>query len=216
MGTLKLSNSSGNFVALQPPSSIASDVTLTLPNTDGDASQYLQTDGAGTLSWQTVSTRTIYHTSASLSGTSSYTFDSIPSNVKALHLAFNSLSTSNNVGLRCRIGDSGGIEDANGYYQTQFYAGSTSGGSRNSNVNKWYHNTNHVLASDSLSGVLHLYNITGNTWEIDWRYQDLNNTAAGNFVLGWKTLSGTLDRVLLAPDGAGTFDAGTLSIHYIY
>jgi len=52
---LRLKNSSGNYIALDAPSSIASDVTLTLPNTDGDSGQYLQTDGSGGLSWQTVS-----------------------------------------------------------------------------------------------------------------------------------------------------------------
>ena len=51
---LRLKNSSGNFIALDAPSSIATDVTLTLPNTDGDSGQYLQTDGAGALSWQTL------------------------------------------------------------------------------------------------------------------------------------------------------------------
>jgi len=211
---LRLNGSSSGYVELDVPAAAGSH-TLTLPDGGGTSGQYLQTNGSGVLSWQTVSTRTIYHDSASLSGSSSYTFDSIPSNVKAIHLAFNSLSTTDNVGLRCLIGDSGGVESA-GYYQTQFYAGSLSGGSRNSNVTKWYNNITHVLASDSLSGVLHLYNITGNTWEIDWRYQDLNNTAVGAFVIGWKTLSATLDRVQLAPDGAGTFDGGTLSIHYIH
>jgi hypothetical protein len=50
---LRLKNSSGNFIALDAPSSIATDVTLTLPNTDGDSGQYLQTNGqAGALSWQ--------------------------------------------------------------------------------------------------------------------------------------------------------------------
>ena len=46
----------GGSVALSAPNSTTSnaDVTLTLPPNDGDASQYLQTDGSGALSWQTV------------------------------------------------------------------------------------------------------------------------------------------------------------------
>jgi len=46
----------GGSVALSAPNSTTSnaDVTLTLPPNDGDASQFLQTDGAGALSWQTV------------------------------------------------------------------------------------------------------------------------------------------------------------------
>ena len=51
---LRLKNSSGNYVELNAPSSIATDFGLTLPVDDGTSGQYLQTNGTGTLSWQTV------------------------------------------------------------------------------------------------------------------------------------------------------------------
>lgn len=57
--TVKLNAATGGgSVSLSAPNSTTSnaDVTLTLPPNDGDASQYLQTDGAGALSWQTVTT----------------------------------------------------------------------------------------------------------------------------------------------------------------
>ena len=40
-----------NYIALQAPASIASNVTLTLPAADGSSGQTLTTDGSGTLSW---------------------------------------------------------------------------------------------------------------------------------------------------------------------
>lgn len=40
-------------ISLKAPASLAADVVLTLPTTDGDASQFLQTDGSGVLSWAT-------------------------------------------------------------------------------------------------------------------------------------------------------------------
>ena len=40
-----------NFIGLTSPSSLAADVTFTLPATDGTAGQMLTTNGAGTLSW---------------------------------------------------------------------------------------------------------------------------------------------------------------------
>ena len=43
--------SNSNFVAIQAPSNVASDVTLTLPSTDGDANDVLQSDGSGNLSF---------------------------------------------------------------------------------------------------------------------------------------------------------------------
>ncbi len=49
---------SSNYVALQGPSTVSTNVTLTFPTTDGDASQVLQTDGSGGLTWATVDTST--------------------------------------------------------------------------------------------------------------------------------------------------------------
>ena len=51
-GDLRLQDTSGGqYVALQAPGTVASSFTLTLPTTDGSASEYLQTDGSGNLSW---------------------------------------------------------------------------------------------------------------------------------------------------------------------
>jgi hypothetical protein len=44
-----------NYVALQAPTTIASNYTLTLPATTGTANQVIQTDGSGNLSFATVS-----------------------------------------------------------------------------------------------------------------------------------------------------------------
>ena len=60
MSTLKLTTSGGGggTVSLTATASTTGNaqVSLTLPQNDGDASQYLQTDGSGALSWATVST----------------------------------------------------------------------------------------------------------------------------------------------------------------
>ena len=44
---------SSNYVAFQGASTIASNVTWTLPSVDGTTGQVLSTDGSGTLSWAT-------------------------------------------------------------------------------------------------------------------------------------------------------------------
>ena len=46
---------SSNYVALQAPATVASNVTFTLPSADGSNGQVLQTDGSGTLSFATAS-----------------------------------------------------------------------------------------------------------------------------------------------------------------
>jgi len=51
-GDLRLQDSSGGqYAAIQAPTTIASSYTLTLPTTDGDSGQFLQTDGSGVLTW---------------------------------------------------------------------------------------------------------------------------------------------------------------------
>ena len=53
---LRLGDSdSSNYVALRAPGTVTSNVTLTLPSTDGSASEFLQTDGSGNLSWAAIS-----------------------------------------------------------------------------------------------------------------------------------------------------------------
>ena len=53
-GDLRFADSdSSNYVAFQAPSTVASNLTWTLPATDGSASQVLTTNGSGTLSWST-------------------------------------------------------------------------------------------------------------------------------------------------------------------
>ena len=49
---LRLADSdSSNYVALKAPATVSSNVTLTLPTTDGNADEFLQTNGSGALTW---------------------------------------------------------------------------------------------------------------------------------------------------------------------
>ena len=53
-GDLRLSDSSSsNWAAIQAPSNIGTNYTLTLPDTDGSANEILKSDGSGVLSWAT-------------------------------------------------------------------------------------------------------------------------------------------------------------------
>lgn len=55
-GDLRFADSdSSNWVALQAPTTVASNVTFTLPSADGTSGQVLQTNGSGALSFTTVS-----------------------------------------------------------------------------------------------------------------------------------------------------------------
>lgn len=59
-GDLRLADSdSSNWLALQAPATVASNVTWTLPSADGTANQVLQTNGAGLLNWAALPGATI-------------------------------------------------------------------------------------------------------------------------------------------------------------
>ena len=47
---------SSNYIAVQAPGTVGSNVTFTLPATDGSSGQYLKTDGSGALGWGTDNT----------------------------------------------------------------------------------------------------------------------------------------------------------------
>ncbi len=47
-----------NYVAMQAPATLGADVTLTMPADDGDANEFLQTNGSGTLTWEPVDAST--------------------------------------------------------------------------------------------------------------------------------------------------------------
>ena len=56
-GTLKLNEGTDNgahYAAIKAPNSLAASYTLTLPSDDGDANEFLQTDGSGNLTWAAV------------------------------------------------------------------------------------------------------------------------------------------------------------------
>lgn len=69
-GTLRLSGSTSGYVGFSPAAAAGS-VTYTLPSADGTSGQVLQTNGSGTLSWQTPTTSATAWQLAGNSGASS-------------------------------------------------------------------------------------------------------------------------------------------------
>ena len=83
---IKLNGSTSGSVALDAPADTSpsgTDVTLTLPTSAGSSGQYLQTNGSGTLSWQTLTTGKILQVvqstpNADVESTTSTTYGDIP------------------------------------------------------------------------------------------------------------------------------------------
>ena len=211
---LRLNGSSSGYVELEVPAAAGSH-TLTLPDSGGSSGQYLQTNGSGTLSWQTVSASNLtLGTAQAISSGTTINFEDIPSTAKRVQVAVYGLSASGTNDLFFRIGDSGGVESS-GYLATggRIYGGTSSGTDAYSHTDGW--RVNFGGSAVSWNGILTLLNIEGNKWVASGT---LHITESGYYVAymfgGSKELSGTLDRVQLLLSGSDTFDAGTVNIAY--
>jgi hypothetical protein len=72
-GDLSLQDSSGGeYIAIQAPATVSASYTLTLPDTDGNANEYLGTDGSGVLTWSSP-TSTLLSTDNTWTGLQSFT-----------------------------------------------------------------------------------------------------------------------------------------------
>jgi hypothetical protein len=94
---VKLNGSSSGSVELNAPANTTSgaDVVLTLPVNDGDSGQYLQTNGSGALSWQTVASSDPFHwTTTSGSAVTSIDF-TIPTNARQVTVAYHKWDPGN-------------------------------------------------------------------------------------------------------------------------
>lgn len=64
-----------NYITLKAPAAVTSTITLTLPDSDGDANQVLKTDGSGALSWVDQPSTATFVTASSTATFTNKTFD---------------------------------------------------------------------------------------------------------------------------------------------
>ena len=208
---LRLKNSSGNFIALDAPSSIATDVTLTLPNTDGDSGQYLQTNGSGALSWQTVtSTNTFGFTSLGETPTTSgsaHTRSGIPSSATEIIIIMSDISCSSASAphLLLQLGD-GTIDTSSNYIWSLVYGSSYQAFSAAQSSIRLI-NTGATGAGNIYSGIIRIIPGTSN---IQGTFTTHYHGATPNVGTFEYTGGTTLDRVSIS--SASTFDAGKFEV----
>ena len=215
---LRLADSdSSNHIALKAPATVASNVTLTLPDDDGDADQYLQTNGSGVLSWATVSASTgnDYAFASNQGGTamsgSTVTITNIPSNATKIDIMFNNVSYSANTDWSMRLGTSAGLKTT-GYDSHAWYFGYNTVGAAYTNRFNMVHNW--ASASFVYIGNVHLNKSDDDQWHGWWEFWETttNNYRQGG--MGYIDLAATLDRIAFFPD-SGSFDNGyyTLNVY---
>jgi len=202
---LRLNGSSSGYVELDAPA-VAGSHTLTLPDGGGSSGQYLQTDGSGGLSWQTVTdttTNLTRGTETSLTGTS-VSFSSLPSGIRKIYLVIKQLSQTVVHRPIVQIG-TGGTLKTTGYTSIGGYGASVV--TETTGFTMYFQG-----AAYNLDAVMTLYNIGGNDWVCEHTGGSVGwstvNSGGGNV-----SLSGELDIISIV-QGSGTFDAGTVNIFY--
>ena len=207
---LKLKGSTSGFTAIDAPAT-AGDNTLVLPADNGSASQYLQTNGSGVLSWATVTDTTGWTwdtTGTSLTG-SSVSVTGIPSDAKIVSCFINGLSHDSTNDLIFRVGTSSGAVTS-GYKVGAGYIGASSVASTQRTTGFQGYATG--TASKNWNMRFTLTNINGNTW---WgeNITVADDSGDTHFMWGKVDVGGTLDRVVFTMV-SGNYDAGTVFVHY--
>ena len=206
-----------NWVALQAPGTVSSNVTFTLPAADGTANQVLKTDGSGAFGFLTAVTQGTAITAgtsvASTSGTS-IDFTGIPSWVKRITVMLNGVSTNGTSPVIVQLGDSGGVENTGYVSQAAGISTTVIDTTRSgTNTDGFRLAVNVHAASDAITGKIDIVNISSNTWIAQGII--IASASFPTMTVGSKTTSATLDRVrITAANGSDEFDAGSINILY--
>ena len=212
-GTLQLncSQNSHGIKLKSPAHSAGASYTLTFPVNDGDANQFLQTNGSGVLSFADAGGGTLTAKQATTSG-SSVDFTGIPAGTKWITVLFNSMG-SNGTGLfGIQLGDSGGIE-------TSGYLGNLSGINSGTSGQRAIYASQFVIVNPAISaeayaGIVHLrlFESSSYTWSMSSVMADEGGGQTNFFGAGQKSLSAELTQIRVMT--ANTFDEGNVSIQY--
>lgn len=166
-------------------------------------------DGVTMLEGSTAMPRMVLSTAQNTTSGTSIDFTSIPSWVKRITVMFNGVSTNGTGNLLIQLG-SGSVDSA-GYNSSGATAGATI---TSVSATNGFILTQVVVATDTVGGLITFSTLGGNIWAESGSL--FRGTSAGvHLSSGYKTLSGTLDRIRLTTvGGTDTFDAGSVNILY--
>ena len=209
---LRLNGQTSGYVELDVPAAAGSH-TLTLPDSGGSSGQYLQTNGSGTLSWQTVAdTGEVWTSNYQVaSSASSVLWTGLPADVREVIVTFDNWTFGTASSQLCEIGTSSGLETS-GYRQDQGYGGTDNNGSLNTSNSNWGNGYFNNTSYNFYGSIVLRKSTDGNTWVCHWQ---MGTGGAGYlaYIYGSKTLGGALERIQLR-QGSGTM-SGNFALHYL-
>ena len=189
---------------------------LTYPTSDGTNGQYLQTNGSGALSWQTVTDTTgndFQIASGDLTSVSTVTLTGIDPDAVKLVLTFENVSSgTSNSRMRIRLGNAsgGGTISTSGYHYNNGYYGSSNGSSYyNSEINI---NNGFDLTSNVIYGRVVFNKHSANYWIVDHTAITTNTGSQIMGGVGYANAGGTLDRMQIYNSSGANFTRGTYTL----
>ena len=186
---------------------------LTYPHADGSASQVMQTNGSGVLSFSTISAGFTHATEQATTSGSAITFSSIPAGVSLIKIMLKGVGTNGTAPLVLTIGDAGGLETS-GYKGTASSILATS--ANTVNYTGGFFDLIRVVASNlSFSGcfTLALEDSSDYSWVISGTAGCDDTNTQGFFTGGSKSLSAELTQLQFKT--SDTFDEGVINIMYM-
>ena len=186
---------------------------LTFPSGNGTAGQYLQGDGAGALSWQTVPASAVYTsgTTQDLNTETSVVVTGIPANAVRVFVTLQDVSWAATAFMQFRLGTSGGIVTSN-YASTgnSIYSSGTLVGA---NVTTAFQLGGAGSASHIFHGHVEISLVDTNDYVLTSNLHNVN-TSYTSWVGGRVQLGGVLDRFEMTLS-ASSFDSGQFRVDYL-
>lgn len=205
---LRLADSdSSNYVALKSPATVASNVTLTLPANDGDADQYLQTNGSGVLTWADVAGGYTWVSQITFDGDD--TWSSIPTTVTEIVILMDQLKTTGG-NIRFQVGTASAFTSS-GYISFRAYLQSAT-----PNTARFTNGFTMYAGNHSHTGIITLKrNSANNKWHMSGvQTMDDGSTTYLHLMAGRVDMgSDALEQINVVSTASATY-SGTISLGY--
>jgi hypothetical protein len=196
IGNVSGSLAAPSEVSILDEDTMSSNSATAIP-TQQSVKAYVDTEVLGVITYGTIQ--------ASTSGTA-IDYTSIPSTVKRITILLKGVSGNSVNSFTIQIGDSGGIETT-GYISTV-----TTDSARSTSTTSFFI-TEAAVAAYTYTGIVTLVRLdaSSNIWI---QSGIIGEDAQVHSSAGYKSLSGTLDRVRITRNTSGAFDAGEVNICY--